>query len=67
MAHDWLRGPYLGRVFQVLLLADVQQTFLLDLVVQGFEAELGTSGCQGLDNSDDDQATKTHNASVSRE
>lgn len=46
------RFPHLLAVLEVLLLTDLQQTFFLDLIVQRFEAKLGTSGGQRLDNSE---------------
>lgn len=46
------RFPHLLAVLEVLLLTDLQQTFFLDLIVQRFEAKLGTSGGQRLNNSE---------------
>lgn len=44
--------PHFFAVLEVFLLTDVQQTHLLDVIVEGFEAELGTSGGQRLNNSE---------------
>lgn len=44
--------PHLLAVLEVFLLTDVQQTLLLDLIVERFEAELGASGGQRLNNSE---------------
>lgn len=41
---------YLLGVFEVLLVTYVQQPLFLDLTGQGFEAKLGTSGGQRLNN-----------------
>lgn len=43
-------SSHLFGVLEVLLLTDVQQALFLDLVCQRFEAKLGTSGCQRLNN-----------------
>lgn len=44
--------PHFLAVLEVFLLTDVQQTLLLDPIVERFEAELGTSGGQRLNNSE---------------
>lgn len=43
-------SSHLFGVLEVLLLTDVQQALFLDLVCQRFEAKLGTSGGQRLNN-----------------
>lgn len=47
--------PHVFAALERLLLTDVQQTRLLRVVVEGLEAELGASGGQGLDNSEQTQ------------
>jgi len=43
-------SSYLFGVLEVLLLTDIQKALFLDLIGQRFEAKLGTSGGQRLNN-----------------